>query len=48
MILKCDNSEPQELDILFANEVVDRVWPQTNIYYAECIEGANFVYVYNF
>ncbi|KAK6749281.1 hypothetical protein RB195_001713 [Necator americanus] len=43
MVMDCDNSDPQQLDILYATEMLDRVYPQTNSYYSECIKGANFV-----
>ncbi|CAB3401877.1 unnamed protein product [Caenorhabditis bovis] len=43
MMIECDNSDVQQLDILFATETLDRVYPQTNTYYAECIGHANFV-----
>ncbi|KHJ85891.1 hypothetical protein OESDEN_14372 [Oesophagostomum dentatum] len=43
MVMDCDNSDPQQLDVLFATEMLDRVYPQTNSYYSECIKGANFV-----
>lgn len=45
MMMQCDNSDPQLLDVLYATEMLDRVYPQTNIYFSECIQGANFVYV---
>lgn len=43
MIIDCDNSDVQQLDVLYATELLDRVYPQTNTYYAECINHANFV-----
>ncbi|VDL71407.1 unnamed protein product [Nippostrongylus brasiliensis] len=43
MVMNCDNSDPQLLDVLFATEMLDRVYPQTNVYFSECIQGANFV-----
>uniref|UniRef100_A0A7I4YN17 VWFA domain-containing protein n=1 Tax=Haemonchus contortus TaxID=6289 RepID=A0A7I4YN17_HAECO len=43
MVMNCDNSDPQLLDVLYATEALDRVYPQTNVYYSECIKGANFV-----
>ncbi|KAE9415913.1 hypothetical protein Angca_009293, partial [Angiostrongylus cantonensis] len=43
MVLNCDNSDPQLLDVLYGTEALDRVYPQTNVYYSECIKGANFV-----
>ncbi|KAK5977004.1 hypothetical protein GCK32_019409 [Trichostrongylus colubriformis] len=43
MIMECDNSDPQLLDVLYATDMLDRVYPQTNVYYSECISGANFV-----
>ncbi|KJH41852.1 hypothetical protein DICVIV_12172 [Dictyocaulus viviparus] len=43
MVINCDNSDPQQLDVLYSTEMLDRVYPQTNIYYSECIKGANFV-----
>lgn len=43
MIIDCDNSDVQQLDVLYATEILDRVYPQTNTYYAECINHANFV-----
>ncbi|CAI4227981.1 unnamed protein product [Auanema sp. JU1783] len=43
MIFDCDNSEEQQLDVLFATENLLRVYPQTNNYYSECINGANFI-----
>ncbi|KAJ1359578.1 Voltage-dependent calcium channel unc-36 [Parelaphostrongylus tenuis] len=43
MVLNCDNSDPQLLDVLYGTEMLDRIYPQTNTYYSECIKGANFV-----
>ncbi|CAI2347934.1 unnamed protein product [Caenorhabditis sp. 36 PRJEB53466] len=43
MIIECDNSDVQQLDVLYATELLDRVYPQTNTYYSECINHANFV-----
>uniref|UniRef100_A0A1I7XA73 VGCC_alpha2 domain-containing protein n=1 Tax=Heterorhabditis bacteriophora TaxID=37862 RepID=A0A1I7XA73_HETBA len=43
MVMDCDNSDPQQLDMLFGTDMLDRVYPQTNSYYSECIDGANFV-----
>lgn len=53
-MLDCDNSDTQELDILFATDLVvrplpestlfqDRVYPQTNKFYAECIDDSHFI-----
>uniref|UniRef100_A0A914XU51 VWFA domain-containing protein n=1 Tax=Plectus sambesii TaxID=2011161 RepID=A0A914XU51_9BILA len=41
-MIKCDNTDPKELKILYAIDDVGRVYRQTNTYYAECIEGALF------
>ncbi|CAD6188290.1 unnamed protein product [Caenorhabditis auriculariae] len=43
MVIDCDNSDIQQLDVIFATEILNRVYPQTNSYYAECIDQANFV-----
>ncbi|CAJ0564825.1 unnamed protein product, partial [Mesorhabditis spiculigera] len=43
VVLNCDNSKPPTLDVLFASDMVDRVYPQTNTYYSECIKDSDFV-----
>uniref|UniRef100_A0A914ZUR3 Activin types I and II receptor domain-containing protein n=1 Tax=Parascaris univalens TaxID=6257 RepID=A0A914ZUR3_PARUN len=41
-MINCDNIDAHKLDILFATEDVQRVYRQTNTYYAECIQDALF------
>ncbi|CAJ0936515.1 unnamed protein product, partial [Mesorhabditis belari] len=41
--LSCGDGKSQTLDVLFASDMVDRVYPQTMTYYSECINGSDFV-----
>ncbi|GMR48359.1 hypothetical protein PMAYCL1PPCAC_18554, partial [Pristionchus mayeri] len=37
LVLKCDNTEPKQIKMLFASDSLDRVYPQSNEYYTECV-----------
>ncbi|GMT25107.1 hypothetical protein PFISCL1PPCAC_16404, partial [Pristionchus fissidentatus] len=37
LILTCDNQETKNIKMLFASDSLDRVYPQSNTYFTECI-----------
>uniref|UniRef100_A0A1I7XYD9 VWFA domain-containing protein n=1 Tax=Steinernema glaseri TaxID=37863 RepID=A0A1I7XYD9_9BILA len=41
-VINCDNTETFTMDILYANQDLTRVYPQTNDYYSECVRRAHF------